>query len=132
MTAPELYLRNAEALLRTPVQGARGIWPRACGWLLRLALEASLDEYWQRADPAVAACRNRRAQILMLNSRLEPALVHQIGYLWWALSRLAHHRGYELAPTARELRYLRDSVRKATHDLSQATASRTGTGTRSG
>ena len=50
----------------------------------------------------------------------------------WARSRLAHHRGYELAPTARELRYLRDSVRKATHDLSQATASRTGTGTRSG
>jgi len=130
MTTPELYLRNAEALLRAPVQGARGVWPRACGWLLRLALEASLDEYWRRADPAVAGCRNRRAQILMLNHRLEPALVRQIGYLWWALSRLAHHRGYELAPTARELGHLRDGVRKATRDLSQAADSRTRTGTR--
>jgi hypothetical protein len=31
-------------------------------------------------------------------------------YLWWALSRAGHHHGYELAPTAGELRHLHSEV----------------------
>jgi hypothetical protein len=53
-------------------RGRARVWPQACVWLLRLALEASLDEYWLPVDPAVAACRNRRAQILMFVATRQP------------------------------------------------------------
>ena len=31
-------------------------------------------------------------------------------YLWWALSRVGHHHGHELASTAGELRHLHAEV----------------------
>ncbi|MBM2621050.1 hypothetical protein JIG36_36675 [Actinoplanes sp. LDG1-06] len=90
--------------------GTRGLWPRASAWLLRLALEAAIDRYWLRVAPAVADCRSRRAQLVLLRDHLGPDTASRIAYLWWALSRAGHHRGYELAPSAVELRHLHSEV----------------------
>ena len=105
MTAPSPYLVAADRMLSEIVPGARGTWPRACAWLTRLALESALDTYWASVEPAVAECRSRRAQLLLLRER-KPDLARRADYAWTALSRAGHHRGYEVALTAPELRAL--------------------------
>jgi hypothetical protein len=89
-----------------PATGTRGLWPRVSAWLLRLALEAALDRYWQVVAPSVAECRNRRAQLMMLREYAGAETAQRAAYLWSALSRAGHHHGYELALTAGELRHL--------------------------
>ncbi len=110
MSTANAYLESAEVLLTTDHR-IRGVWPRACAWLLRLALEAALDGFWQLRAPQIVACHNRRAQILVLARYADADTTRRVGYLWWALSRIGHHHGYELAPTAAELRHLTTEVR---------------------
>ena len=110
MNATALYLGNAETLLRGPRSNTRGLWPRACAWLLRLALESALDAYWARVEPSVASCRSRRAQLLVLERYVGRDTAKRVAYLWWALSRVSHHSSYELAPTGNELRRLHTDV----------------------
>ena len=105
-----VYLKNAETLLIGPRRNTRGVWPRACAWLLRLALEAAIDAFWARTAPDVATCRSRRAQLLVLERYVDRETAKRIAYLWWALSRVGHHSGYELAPTGSELRRLHTDV----------------------
>ena len=106
MITAENYLASAADLMTKPATGTRGLWPRASAWLLRLALEAALDSYWQAVAPSVAECRNRRAQLMMLREYVGAETAQRAAYLWWALSRAGHHHGYELALTAGELRHL--------------------------
>jgi hypothetical protein len=119
MNTAALYLHNAETLMRGPRRNTRGVWPRACAWLLRLALEAALDNYWARTAPDVAECRSRRAQLLVLERHVDHDTAKRVAYLWWALSRIGHHSGYELAPTGNELRRLHTDVATAIRLLSQ-------------
>ncbi|MEU4244456.1 hypothetical protein [Actinoplanes sp. NPDC026619] len=111
MTSPQTYLSEAEHLMAAPATGTRGLWPRACAWLLRLALESALDIYWTATAPAVGACRSRRSQILMLSRYHEAGSARRVAMLWWSLSRAGHHHSYELALTAGELRHLHAEVR---------------------
>jgi hypothetical protein len=113
VNATALYLGNAETLLRGPRSHTRGVWPRACAWLLRLALESAIDAYWARVEPSVASCRSRRAQLLVLERHAGRDTAKRIAYLWWALSRAGHHSGYELALTGNELRRLHTDVTAA-------------------
>lgn len=120
MTSPRVYLTEAERLMAAPARGTRGLWPRACAWLLRLALESALDEYWTNTAPAVVTCRSRRSQILMLNRYLGTTGGRRVSMLWWSLSRAGHHHSYELALTAGELKYLHteaDAVVKVLAEL---------------
>lgn len=80
-----------------------GAWPRACVWLIRLALERALDDFWATHAPAVGTA-SRRAQLLTLTRAVDEDLGHRATALWNTLSRAAHHHAYELAPTAAELR----------------------------
>src|SRR5258708_5045789 len=64
MTPAEL-LAEAARLLRTVAPGTRGRWPKACAWLIRMALEKALDDYWARVLPAAASC-GMRPQLLLL------------------------------------------------------------------
>ncbi len=52
MITAEDYLASAADLMTKAATGTRGLWPRASAWLLRLALEAALDRYWQAMAPA--------------------------------------------------------------------------------
>ncbi|MEQ3554643.1 hypothetical protein WIS52_29615 [Pseudonocardia nematodicida] len=95
-------LDAADRLLREPEAVEAAVWPRACTWLIRIAVEHGVDDYWSGTAPAVART-NRRAQFVVLRHR-EPELGQRAEELWSRLSRAAHHHAYELAPTAAELR----------------------------
>ncbi len=94
-------LEAADRLLRKQV--IDGVWPRACTWLLRLAVERALDALWARRCPD-AANASRRAQLLALDRFVDAELARDITALWYTLSSAAHHHAYELAPVAVELR----------------------------
>lgn len=102
--SPAVYLAAAERLLADVIPGAAGTWPRACAWLTRLALESALDEFWSQVNPAVTACRSRRAQLLLLGEHTDRGVARRAYHAWSRLSRAGHHHSYELAPTAAELR----------------------------
>lgn len=101
--APLHRLIVADRLLRDPTLIDDGVWPRACTWLIRLALEHAVDDYWHRHRPEVVAV-SRRAKLLALTRTVDADLGGRATQLWYALSRAAHHHAYELAPTAAELR----------------------------
>jgi hypothetical protein len=107
---PDVYLAAADRLLTDVIGGARGTWPRACAWLIRLALETALTTFWESACLPVAACRSRRAQFLLLPRYCNPEISHRAELAWATLSQAGHHHAYELGLTAAELRRLRDEV----------------------
>jgi hypothetical protein len=99
------YLAAAQRLLRERLTRADGLWPRACAWLLRLALEAALRGLWQR-EGASTARATMRVQLLCLRSLegSDHSVSIQATYLWAALSNACHYHPYELSPTMSELR----------------------------
>jgi hypothetical protein len=100
---PDELLSEADRLLTTVVPDSRGRWPRCCAWLIRLALEQSLDEYWARVLPDGAEC-SMRAQLLLLPRYVDADTVEDAAEAWLGLARVSHHHAYDLAPTAAELR----------------------------
>lgn len=96
-------LAVAGRLLQDPGLVEPGVWPRACTWLIRLALEHAVDDFWAARRPEVADA-SRRAQLLTLTRTVDADLGRRGTELWHVLSRAAHHHAYELAPTATELR----------------------------
>lgn len=104
------YLDAADHLLAHVVPGVHGAWPRACAWLMRLALETELAAFWEVCCPEVGQCRSRRAQLLLLPHYCTRELGQRAMHAWVSLSRAGHHHSYELALTAAELRDLRVEV----------------------
>ena len=115
MTPREL-LDEAQQLLSEVIPGTRGRWPRACAWLIRLALERALDEYWASVLPEAASC-SMRAQLLLLPHHAGKEIAQKAADAWFGLARAAHHHAYELAPTAAELRSWHTAVTQLITDL---------------
>jgi hypothetical protein len=125
-------LAVADRILRDPVLVEDGAWPRACTWLIRLAFEHSVDDFWKSHSPAIAAVRSRRAQLLTLSRTIDPDLGRRATELWHTLSRAAHHHAYELSPTGAELRSWHDEVRSLADDLNRAADQTSATVARTG
>lgn len=119
---PDELLAEADRLLASVVPGTRGRWPRACAWLIRLALEEGLDEYWSRVLPQAVNC-GVRPQLLMLPQYADASTAAQAAEAWYGLARATHHHAYDLAPTAAELRRWHELARTVTAQLSTASAS---------
>jgi hypothetical protein len=113
---PQELLAQADRLLTTAVPGTEACWPRACAWLIRLALEETLDQYWARELPEAALC-GMRPQLLLLPAYAGTSVAERARDTWTGLSRAAHHHAYELAPTAAELRTWYKTVNQLTLDL---------------
>lgn len=109
-------LAVADRILREPDLVEAGAWPRTCTWLIRLALEHALDDFWAARRPEVGQA-SRRAQLLTLTRTVDTELGRQGTELWHQLSRAAHHHAYELAPTATELREWHTGVGLVVEDL---------------
>lgn len=100
-SAVRTRLDQAEILLAEGHSAA--VWPRCVCWLLRLALEQSLRQFWLSRSPEIAAC-SWRAQLLALRKFVDADTRHRVSALWATLSRAGHHQQYELAPAEPELR----------------------------
>ncbi|MQY19970.1 hypothetical protein [Nocardia macrotermitis] len=121
-------LAAADELLRGTVTDAGGLWSRATVWILRLALEQSIDRLWLVLAPPLARC-SMRAQLLALDSYVGQETSARISALWATLSRVGHHQDYELAPTVVELRRWFDETARLTGELAMlAEADATATG----
>jgi hypothetical protein len=66
-------LAVADRILNQPELVEDGAWPRACTWLIRLALEHGLDDFWVTHRPEIVEVP-RRAQLLVL-TRNAPGVV---------------------------------------------------------
>lgn len=102
-------LDAAGELIGSVVPGTRGVWPRTAAFLIRLALEESLDELWAGVQPGLADCA-MRAQILCLPAYAGEEVAGRAAAAWSGLSQACHYHAYELAPTAAELRHWHDEV----------------------
>jgi hypothetical protein len=120
---PDDMLAEADRLLTSAVPGGEGRWPRACAWLIRLALESALDGYWAAVQPEVASC-GMRPQLLLLPAYAGPDIAQRARETWTGLARAAHHHPYELAPTAAELRSWHTAVSRLVSDLTAAPRAR--------
>jgi hypothetical protein len=100
-------LDDADTVLRS---ASRGPWSRTTAFLLRKALETCVREFWLRTRPGVERCR-MRTQMLCLAEYVDEATARRASGAWAALSAACHYHGYELNPTAGELRALHDEVR---------------------
>jgi hypothetical protein len=109
-------LAEADRLLTTATPDTHARWPRACAWLIRLALENALDQYWAQTLPEAALC-GMRPQLLLLPRYAGTSVAERARDAWTGLSRAAHHHVYELAPTAAELRSWLTDVSQLASDL---------------
>lgn len=109
-------LAEADRLLTTATPDTQARWPRACAWLIRLALENALDQYWAQTLPEAALC-GMRPQLLLLPRYAGTSVAERARDAWTGLSRAAHHHAYELAPTAAELRSWLTDVSQLASDL---------------
>lgn len=109
-------LAVVDQLLDGSVPAADGVWSRATAWILRIALEQSVDELWSRTEPDLARCP-MRAQLLALRVVTDPLTAARIAALWTALSHATHHHDYELAPGVTELRRWRDDTARIATEL---------------
>ncbi|WP_326823350.1 hypothetical protein [Streptosporangium sp. NBC_01756] len=100
-------LADADSLLRTAGQG---LWPRAAAFLIRMALEACMSDFWLRTQPGVEDC-DMQAQLLCLTGYHDQDTARLAARAWAALSAACHYHGYELSPTVGELRTLYIEVR---------------------
>ena len=118
---PDSLLDQADQLLREVVPGTRGLWPRACAVLIRLAVESAVDEHWDVVDSDLRHI-SRRSQFLVLPQTVDADLARRTEVLWASLSRATHHQAYELAPTAGELRTWEQEARDVVERLTGRTA----------
>jgi hypothetical protein len=121
---PQQLLAEADRLLTTAIPGTQARWQRACTWLIRLALEETLDQYWADELPEAALC-GMRPQLLLLPAYAGTSIAERARDTWTGLSRAAHHHAYELAPTAAELRTWHTTVSQLSLDLTSQPTTRT-------
>ncbi|GAB3417993.1 hypothetical protein [Flindersiella endophytica] len=119
--SPETFLQEADRLLGEG-SGPPVVWPRACVWLTRLALESALDELWKARLPQARGAP-MRAQLLLLPDFVGTDVAEQARRAWLSLSRVAHHHSFELAPTVVELRAWHSDVTSAVAALQAAAKS---------
>jgi hypothetical protein len=82
----DTLLRLDHATLPLGVAGFVGIWPRCSPWLLRLARERKIRQFWSTRRPEVAAC-SYRAQLLALGNFVDADTQQRTTQLWHVLGR---------------------------------------------
>jgi len=101
---PAEALAGAAALLDAGPGAARA---RTVVRLLRYALEAALDEYWDAVRPGeVPRSSPRGRRLRLLSATLGRAFAHDTYTMWTRLSGAARPMAYEPPPPAAECREL--------------------------
>jgi hypothetical protein len=102
--SPEPSLRAARAVLARPEALAGPGWARSVVLLTRQALEDAVTAFWARRAPGMEQAAGKSRLVALRYYVDDPALAPQAHHIWCTLSEAAHHHGYDLAPTAAELR----------------------------
>ena len=104
-------LNHAEQVLDGEVAlGSSG--PRTAALLARCAFEEWLDEQSASWAPANHPFPSTRSKLVLLQILGDRGAGAQARWAWEALSRNAHHHGYELQPSVAEVRHLVEQVRE--------------------
>ncbi len=97
-------LRAARVILDRPEALASPGWARSVALLARQALEDAVDAFWARHAPGMQRA-TRKSRFVALRFYIDdPDLARHAHHVWATLSDAAHYHGYDLAPTAGELR----------------------------
>ena len=108
---PAVLLETAAHLIDDPGPVPSGVVCRCAALLTRQALEAHLSKVLESRAPGAQATPFR-TQLLCLNELFsDPDLARRIAYTWSSLSAATHHYGYELPPTANQMRGWMETVR---------------------
>lgn len=118
-TTPWHLLEVSDQLLEEELSQPWMLWPRASAFLMRMALEQSLAEFWVSVAPGVEEC-SMRAQLLCLREYSDRSLAGQVESAWAALSGACHYHSYDVEPTAGELRTWHRQVTDVCDALSEA------------
>lgn len=87
---------------------------RTVARLMRHAVEAAADEYWEAVRPGEVVGRaGRGRQLRLLVATIDPATAHYIYATWCMLSDASKPHPYELAATVAELRALEAAASRA-------------------
>lgn len=96
-------LDASKSLMTRPERLLTGAWSRASAFLIRQALEATIDALWARTSPGMREV-SMRAQLVCLPEFLRDApFAGRVVTTWCALSRACHSHPYELSPTVEEV-----------------------------
>jgi hypothetical protein len=94
---------------------------RTVARLLRHAVEAAADEYWEAVRPGEVVGRaGRGRQLRLLAATIDRAAAHDIYATWCMLSDASKPHPYELAATVAELRALEAAAGRAVAALCAA------------
>lgn len=120
-TSPTTCLAAADALLAPAATTAAGARNRAAAFLLRMALEEALRRYWDRVCPDINRC-GAHMRSLCLEFYGGAGISGPWSACWNALSRACHYHGYDLTPSAVELRARRAEAAEIVERLSVSAA----------
>lgn len=112
--SPVPSLRAARVILDRPDALASPGWARSVALLARQALEDAVDAFWARCSPGMQQATWKSRFVALRFYVDDPALARQAHHVWVTLSNASHHHGYDLAPTAGELRTWLDTVSRLT------------------
>lgn len=103
MTSAQGLLEQADRILAGSAQLPKGQATRVAAWLIRAALELSVNELLRDTieSPDRATMRSRLAALVSIRHPAATAAAAA----WTALSRAAHHGGFTMAPSAPEIRH---------------------------
>ncbi len=106
----ERLITLAEGILDGTVPVPAGRAPRAAAVVARQCLEQSVTNRCDRLVPGLQR-PTMRSQLILLTELDDRGIGKQALTAWDRLSQACHHHGYELQPTAGEVRYCLDLIK---------------------
>lgn len=107
---PAVALQAARVVLDRPDALTSPGWARSVALLARQALEDAVDAVWARHAPGMSQATGKSRFVALRYYVGDPDLARRAHHVWTRLSDASHHHGYDLAPTAAELRIWVDAV----------------------
>jgi hypothetical protein len=126
LSDPRTSLRDARVILDHPGALTSPGWVRSVVLLIRQALEDAVAAFWMRRAPGTEQASGKSRFVALRFYLDDPAVARRAHHTWAVLSDATHHHGYDLAPTAEELRTWFDTVTEIVDLLGPPAASTVG------
>lgn len=101
---PGPSLGAARAVLDQPAAIRGPGWARSVVLLSRIALEDAVARFWAGTEPGMQHASGKARFVALRYYLGDPDIARRAHHRWTVLSDATHYGGYDLAPTAAELR----------------------------